>query len=188
MSSRTRLVPHSPTTLEAKALYSPRYKLRLFPLSPHPLQPPQPLITSLPFEPNLHAFRPLLSPLISVARGSMALFKIMSFAFLTLATSAMFSTMAGAVRQFNKRSNLDMVPPISESGYTLPLEGGWTYQDSPNCPISSPQLYLHPKANLYQVSTPFPLPLPTNPPSPSPSPAATCPTNAVPARLIAPPS
>ena len=76
----------------------------------------------------------------------MALSKIMSFAFLTLATSAMFSTMTGAVRQFNKGSDLDMVPPISESGYTVPLESGWTYQDSPNCPISSPQLHLHPQS------------------------------------------
>ena len=101
------------------------------------------LLTSVthcqPFEPNL-PFRPLLSPLVSVARGSMALSKIIFFAFLTLATSAMFSTMTRAVRQFNKRSDLDMVPPISDA--TSRRRIGRT-RDSPNCPISSPQLHLH---------------------------------------------
>jgi hypothetical protein len=76
----------------------------------------------------------------------MALSKIMSLAFLTLATSAMFSTTTRSVRQFNKRNDLDNGPPISELGYTVPLEGGWTCQDSPNCPIPSLQLHLHPQS------------------------------------------
>jgi hypothetical protein len=83
---------------------------------------PQLLIASLPSEPDLQAFRPPLLPLVSIAGRSVAPSKIISFAFLTIATSAMFSTMTGAVRQFNRRGDPDKVPPISEPGYT---EGGW---------------------------------------------------------------
>jgi hypothetical protein len=63
----------------------------------------------------------------------------------------MFSTMTGAVRQFNKRSDLDIVPSISESRYTVPLEGGWTCWDLPNCTNELLDHQCYPRILLMQV-------------------------------------
>ena len=187
-SSRTRLIHHIAQPDHVQIFHhevtfanSSLHRHRLQPqTSP---SPPSSFVTSFPLHSELRASVPLLSPLVSTARGSMAFSKIISLAVLALTSSVMFSNMAGAVRQFYKRSDLEMIPPISGSGYTLPLEGGWTCHDLPNCPRSSILYFAH-KANLNQVPTPFLLLPATHLSLCSPSPAAICPTPALLARPI----
>lgn len=52
---------------------------------------------------------------------------------MVIVTFAAFWVQVSAIRNFNQRSDLQGVPPPSDSGWTVPLQGGITCTTSTNC-------------------------------------------------------